>query len=203
MNLLRPFLSLILVVVLLCIGGGFAFNVIEGGANLSDDNRFGLVGFVATRPVWLGLAALAFCSAWMVGGGAGLAASLRWLFGFERQTDCLLVQRTLASAARTLVLAGLFESLLAAACMFLVFMPPFDPANLNPVVKVGHKFWTILPGVFSIGVGRILFASTADWAAVRGGRPTLKTFSGNDDLMLLLYLIPPVLCMYSFTISYF
>ena len=196
MNLFRPVLSVVL--VLLILGVSFALTLYRGEPAQESQVQFPLLEMLLhLGPIWLSLCALAFGSAWMVGGKKGLWVSSLWMLGKERPTDGLLVHRTLASAARTLVAAGLFMSLLASVCIYLHIATVNREVGASPAKIADWITWSIVPGTLALGLGRILLGGCADWASVRAGAPERRAFKGRDDLALLLYLLPPLLCMYS------
>ena len=53
--------------------------------------------------------------------------------------------------------------------------------------------FSLLAPITALGVGRLVLGVSADAAALRAGLVGVRTFARRDDLLLLLFLLPPVL----------
>lgn len=129
-------------------------------------------------------------AAWGAGGATSLRCAGSFLLGCEREGEHLHAHHALRAAARAMVSAGLVLGLLAGTAMFLLAgqSPETSPANFAYVIQ-----WSLLTPITALGVGRLVLGVAADGAALRAGVPERRAFASRDDLLLLLYLLPPVM----------
>ena len=194
MRLTRPLL-LLLALVLASVGWLWlpdpAFVVPGPTADAVSSPRALLGVFAGPMLVVLAPAVL---RAWGSCGGPALACAGRYLLGLEREQEALQAHHGLAAAAGGGVWGGLALGLLGGVAMFLLLGrsqgagPAFAPAELARLVS-----WALLVPMVAVGLGRLVLGAAADHAALRAGAAERRAFAPRDDLVLLLFLLPPLM----------
>lgn len=137
---------------------------------------------------------LGVVGAWGVGGGRALRCGARYLCGLDREGEHLHAHHGLRAAARAMVSGGLTLGLLGAAAAFLLVGDAQSGELVAAPADVAYLLsWALLSPLTALGVGRLVLGVAADGAAVRAGTPERRAFAGRDDLLLLLFLLPPVM----------
>ena len=143
-----------------------------------------------------GMPVLAFglIACWSAAGLGSIGSVARFLMGREREGDLVAAHHGMAAAARAMVQGGLTLGLLGTAAMYFLIGEALQnhdyasPADLAYLIS-----FSLVAPLMALGVGRLILGVGADAAAMRAGLSTPRTFGSRDDLLLLLFILPPVL----------
>lgn len=144
----------------------------------------------------LGLPVLAFglIACWSAAGLGSLGSVARFLMGTERERDLVAAHHGMAAAARAMVQGGLTLGLLGTAAMYILIGEAFKSNDYASPADIAYLIsFSLLAPLMALGVGRLVLGVGADAAAMRAGLSTRRTFESRDDLILLLFILPPVL----------
>ena len=139
----------------------------------------------------LPLGLLGLLAAGSAAGGRGVGAGLSWLAGRGAERDDLAAHTALAAAARAMCFASLVIGLVGLSVLWAMMARGLGGGEyVAPRSFARTLSIMIMTPMYGLVLGRLVLGAAADAAAVRGGRPELRTFHGATDVALVALVVP-------------